>query len=1159
MAASLNAYIGHYLSILATCVGWCALAGVMTGSQARPPLPNELTCRIEGRATSGAVVLPGVAIVAEADDAVRAATSTEVGGTYAMRLAPNAIYRISADLTAFTHVTRELTLTSPPCNQTVDFQLVLRPRSAPETSQSPLPGRERGVQPPGPETRGRAALPQAPPGDPARFGRGRGGTAGQPRFQVLNVQGDANGTATFDGDAPEEATDVARLLPPGFSLQAAESNAIAINGRNDAASLDRGLMNDRIQAIRSGEFDPSTFQFAPGAAPPGGGQGAAGFPGDGGPFGPGGFVLGGRGGRGQSPYQGSINYTFGGSALDSPPYQLRPDVPVTQPQFSKNNFGATMGGPLTIPGLYANTNRRTNFQLNYTGNQSNNLFDQYATVPTEAMRNGDFSASQIPLIDPSTGQPLPGNQIPGDRVDAGSAVLLNYIPRPNLPGTRQNYHVSTTAHSASDNVSIRVTQNLSPVVPGGPAGGRGGRGGIGPAGRFGGPGGPLGGPLGRGGRGTNIMLTAQLQYRRTENEAPNVFPDLGGATTTNSLTIPVTLNVLKGGSIHNVTVSVTHATIESTNAFSGVNDVSSQAGIHYPNTVATEPLNWGVPTLSFSGFSGVRGASASMRTDNRLTTSYMSMRPFGTHRLRVGGDYRVDASTTENNSNARGTFTFTGVYASGGSQTAGSSGADFADFLLGMPQLATLQVGGMTRLRQRSFDAFIEDNWQRSAKLTFNLGLRYELAMPYVEVNGQMANLDVAPGFTAAAPVVSGESGPYTGVFPAGLINTDVNNLGPRLGVALRVARNTILRGGYSITYNSASYAAIARELVAQPPFAETETVIGTPTGPLTFADAFLSSTTATTNNWGVDRDYALGMIQTWNATFSRDVGRNWTISAGYTGTKGTDLDILRAPNRGPAGLVIPDVQAFTWESSGGHSILNAGNFQVRRRLASGISGSASYTLAKSMDNASSLGAGGVVVAQNDKDLESEWAVSSFDRRQQLSADVSVELPFGPNRHWLNNGGVLGEILGEWTASLTMALQSGTPYTARVIGAASDVARGTNGSLRADYTGAPIQLSNPTVDAFFNAAAFAAPAAGMFGDSSRNMIVGPGGRQLNGVLTRDVRLGGNRSVTLQINATNLLNTVQWSSIDTSVNSPTFGQVLSAKPMRTVTVSARLRF
>ena len=181
-------------------------------------------------------------------------------------------------------------------------------------------------------------------------------------------------------------------------------------------------------------------------------------------------------------YQGSAMYTFGGSALNSPPYQLRPDVPVTQPRFAQNKFGATLGGPLKIPGLYADTNRRTNFQVNYTGNESNNLFDQYTTVPTDAMRSGDFSASPIQLIDPQTGQPFPGNQIPASRMNPVAASLLQFIPAPNLPGTTQNYHVSTTSHSSSEALSLRFTQNLSPTVA---------QGGGGPrrSGRFGGPGG----------------------------------------------------------------------------------------------------------------------------------------------------------------------------------------------------------------------------------------------------------------------------------------------------------------------------------------------------------------------------------------------------------------------------------------------------------------------------------------------------------------------------------------------------------------------------------------------------------------------------------------------------------------------------------------------
>ena len=113
--------------------------------------------------------------------------------------------------------------------------------------------------------------------------------------------------------------------------------------------------------------------------------------------------------------------------------------------------------------------------------------------------------------------------------------------------------------------------------------------------------------------------------------------------------------------------------------------------------------------------------------------------------------------------------------------------------------------------------------------------------------------------------------------------------------------------------------------------------------------------------------------------------------------------------------------------------------------------------------------------------------------------------------------------------------------------------------LRADYTGAPIQLTNPTVDEFFNVNAFTIPPPGQYGDSSRNTIVGPGARQLNALFQRDVRLTPNRTLTLQVNALNLLNTVQWASVDTNINSATFGSVLSAKPMRTVTLTARMRF
>ncbi len=1121
---------------------------------ASPPARADL-CRVEGTVRSGATALPGASVVVRAGGAVKAATSTDLGGRYTILFTPGSTFHLSVDLTGFAGVARDLTLGAPPCGQTVDFQLALQRPSIPASTgvaSAPAAGGRGGAG------RGGGGRGGAPGAD-ARGGQGR------PGFQTLTVEANSDAPQTPDtADAAADSAGLSQLLPPGFSLQGAQADAIAINGASGATNLDRGSMNDRLQAINLGEINPVTGQLAGGPGGPegpggplgaGGGRGGpGGFGGGRGGFGPGGRggFLGGRGMRGQSPYQGSATYSFGGSALDSAPYQLRSDVPVTQPQFAKNTFGGTVGGPLRLPGLYADASQRTNFQLNYTGNRSNNVFDQYATVPTDAERAGDFSASPVQLIDPATGEPFANNQIPAGQIDPTSAALLQYLPAPNLPGTTQNYHVSTTARSSSEALSLRVVQNLSAN----PQAGRGGRGGRG--GGFGGFAG-RGGPGGRGGppavQGTNIVLSGQLQYRRNTTQNLNVFPDLGTTTTNTSLAAPISLNIRHARSVHNVTVNLARTGTETTNAFANVDNVSGLAGIQYPGT--TDPLNWGVPNLAFSGFTGVRSGAATARHDDRLTAGYTWMFPRGRHRLRIGGEYRLDETTSDINANARGTFTFTGLYSSG--TTLDTGGADFADFLLGLPAQATLQVGSTSHLRQHAFTGFVEDNWQARGNLTLNLGLRYDLALPYVEVNGRMANLDASPDFSVVAPVLPGATGTYEGAFPAGLLNTDANNLEPRVGLAYRLGPGTILRGGYGITYNSGSYASIARELSGQPPFADTETVTGDGTEPLTLAEALLSPGSTTTNNWGVAKDYALGRIQTWNATLTRNLTANWMVQAGYTGIKGSNLDVLRAPGLGPGDTPASGTQPFIWESSGGRSLMNGGTFQIRRRLANGYSGGVSYTLAKSMDDASSLGAGGAVVAQNDKDLAAEWGPSNFDRRHQVAADLYLELPWGPNRHWLKDGGTLADLFGEWSARFTLTLQSGTPLTARVLGAASDLLRGVNGSLRADYTGQSIALPDPTVDEYFNVSAFAAPVPGAFGDSSRNMIVGPGAHQLDGMLQRDLRIGGTRALTIQINALNLLNTVQWAAVDTNINSPTFGQVLSARPMRTVTITARLRF
>jgi outer membrane receptor protein involved in Fe transport len=537
------------------------------------------------------------------------------------------------------------------------------------------------------------------------------------------------------------------------------------------------------------------------------------------------------------------------------------------------------------------------------------------------------------------------------------------------------------------------------------------------------------------------------------------------------------------------------------------------------------------------------------------------MRPFARHTLRLGGDYRWDTSNNRTDPNARGGFVFTGLYTGGATANARGDGLDFADFLFGLPQQASLQYGpGNVELHGRSMSLFVQDDWRKTNTLTFNVGVRYELLWPFTEDHRQMVNLDATPDFSAVAPVEPGGTGPFTGGFPSALMSADTNNVAPRVGVAWRFTPGTILRAGYGLSFNAGAYSNIARQMVGQPPFAVTSTATGNRTEILRLTDPLATAAAEnTTNNYGVQRDYALGAVQTVNADLSRDLRQVWNVGAGYTYTRGSSLDILRAPNRDPDGLRIEGVQPFIWQSSEGSSILHAGTFRLRRRPVKGIGGGVTYTLARSRDNASSSGGGASVVAQDDRNLAAEWGLSSFDRRHQLAGDISVELPFGENKPWLNHGGLWAALFENWRASSTFTWQSGTPLTPRVTGAATDIAQGTNGTLRANFDGSAIQVHDPTIDLFFNTAAFSIPPAGTFGTAGRNIIIGPGSHQLNAQFSRDLRMGRTRALTIQLNATNLLNMVNYQAIDTIVNSPTFGQVLSVRPMRSMQLVFRYRF
>jgi hypothetical protein len=239
-----------------------------------------------------------------------------------------------------------------------------------------------------------------------------------------------------------------------------------------------------------------------------------------------------------------------------------------------------------------------------------------------------------------------------------------------------------------------------------------------------------------------------------------------------------------------------------------------------------------------------------------------------------------------------------------------------------------------------------------------------------------------------------------------------------------------------------------------------------------------------------------------------------------------------------------------------------------------GVSLQGTYTYSHSIDDASSIGGSGNSIAQDDADLGQEESNSSFDRRHSLSGTFIIEPPFGPNRAFLNKGGILAQIFDGYSISGNFTFATGGYASPSYSLTPAEVAAGAAGSLRPnrDFT-QPIKGAG-THEQWFNPAAFVglcssyvAPAVapadclknGAYGDASRNSIELPGTVALSGSLSRTVSFGETRSFEARITANNALNTVQYAGVSTQINSQNYGQVTSAAGMRSFTYTARFRF
>ena len=1116
--------------------------------------------QVHGTVKAGNVPLPGVSVVATNTlTGQRYSTITDINGSYSMNIPVNGRYVIKTELAAFAAETKTALIkptTAAPVNQQADFALTLASRVPPETPQQSVAGN---------------SAPSAP--RPAGAGTVRRNTGGGAQNLALM----AALAGTEDTGIASGATGAA--LPSLANNSDFSTDSVAVTGQAGSTNPFAGV--DMEQLRQNAELDQSVAgggqggpgggrgQGGPGGGGAGGG-GGGGFGGGGGGFGGGGFGGGGRGGgrgggggggggrggfgnfRGFKPNQphGAFFWTGGNSALNATPFPIKTQKE-PQPSYAQNQFGLTFLGVPYIPHLIEHDTKDTIF-LNITGQRSSSPFSQYGSVPTAAERGGDLSAlttengTPVTIYDRNTGAPFPNNRIPADRIAPQATALLAFLPQQNLPGQFQNYQRLASSESNSTRVGVRFIHSFGPSSGGSPIGGL------------------IRQYLGQNGNTLRQSLNVNFNYSHSAADELDLFPQLGGKQQSHQYSVALGYTIGKGRLTNNLGLNWNRSNTQLRNDFTGNTDIASEIGL---SGLPTNPLFYGLPSLILNQFTSATEQQPNFQINQTLAATESTSWIHKKHNFRFGGDFRrVHNDLFGNTGNITGTYTFTGLFteAPGTSGTTGgtsTTGSSLADLLLGLPQQTSIQAPDQkSYLRQNAWDAFAQDSWRARSNLTLLFGLRYEYYSPYSEKYDRLSTLDTGNDFTSVATVVSGGIGPYTGKYPRDLVYPEHNNFSPRLGIAVRVMKDTVVRAGFGINYAVGQYAKFIQDFAFQPPFANVQTNDVTNGAQVTLADGFLpQGQEPTEGNYAVNKNYRLPYVQVWNFNLQRTLPLGIVLNIGYNGSKGTRLDIVNAPGR-TANASVSGV-FYDYEQSVAFSNFNALTVSARNRLHDGVALGATYTYSHSIDNASSIGGNGgtgTVVAQNWQNLLAEESNSSFDVRNKVTGNFLYELPFGPDAHYITTG-ALAHTLNGMSVSGTFTFANGSPLTPHYEATVNEVARGTTASLRPDLVpGASLTAGGGSLDNWFNKSAFAAP-ANTYGTASRYSIPGPGTVSVNASFSKTMRFSETRTFEMRATASNVFNTVQYSGVDTTLGSGTYGEVTSAAGMRQFTFNARFRF
>jgi hypothetical protein len=919
---------------------------------------------------------------------------------------------------------------------------------------------------------------------------------------------------------------------------------------------------------------------------------------------------------GTRDFHGSVYEYFRNNALDARNFFDGQRKAVNQ----QNQYGATAGFPIFRDKLFGFGS--------YEGLRFRRGDTRRVSVPTTAARQGNLleyldtngdgvlSATEQPAY--PTGLPaltaaeLSAWQtrgiLPTRVFNPTSVAILNLVAQPNLPGIRNNLLASPSRRINQDQFTTRadwrptgldsifgrfIFANVNGFQPFGAGGLAAGRSSSGPA-------------IGRTAPGFGSDLT--LNSRNLAIGWTHVFnPRFVG-------TFLFGVNTLSGGQVHENQGSVGQS-------------ISSQF-----QGVTNDPRYAGIPEIRIDSgsiidaFGDIRNQR--FRENRDLQYGYDVNYNLSNHTFRAGAQLLQLAFRPDLNQASRGGFNFAGVSTAGLGPVGTRNG--FANFLLGVPEESFGGAVAPQRFNGREYSFYAQDDWKITRRLTINLGLRYELAGQMKEENLRAATFDyladraqfpngriiiASRGGRMADPSLffkgnaSGVTflplfGPTTVTIPVvtsqqaglpeGLIRTDKNNFAPRVGFAYDVFGNTrtVVRGGMGVFYSRPIYDTRLR-LGFIPPF-------------FNITDAFNSSATAnfTTSLVTPIRpltggelpftllpDYNMGLGQVNQAALSVQhmLTNNLSFEAEYVGSRGHKLlsDLLfnyRRPAAAGgttaqrnAAKPFPALGGIVIQSDNGDSWYHSGTFKLTQRLSRGATFFTSYTWSKSLDT-DSFGATGTNASptgQNPFDKRTDLkGRSDHDVRHRLVFSGVTELPFGKGRRFFDQDGLVNKLVGGWSATAIISLQSNSPLTPVLSTANLDTGKSTGQR--------PILVADPNdgprrPEQWFNNAAFYVPnpavaAERTYGSIGRNTLKGPNYKSVDLSLLKNIPVREGLRIQFRAEFFNAFNFVNFNlpgnSIAPTLLTPqrtpdparnSFGTINSARPAREIQFALRLEY